>query len=185
MSFQDRIKTADDYANSLAEKLRGMGYIIEFTGTEHVAPNLQHELSSDKYTDITSRDIRYQPDAGIANPITGKSHYLEIKHSDAIEKHAYITYMEKHESGKSVMIAIKSRSGKEYWLPINELVLIDGNVTASKYRNPFPVDDDGWIAPRLMDKQRYYKWKQKHPRASGTPFRYIDFDAIRRWLRNE
>lgn len=185
MSFHDRIKSGDEYANELFERLKQSGKIIALNGAEHTHPEFHKILCGYKEPDNTSRWVRYQPDGVLTEPKTKKTWYIEAKRSETIEKDAYITYKKLYDAGCNVLLCIKRKSNDEYIVPIQFVLLIDGNITSSKYPPEIrmPVDDDGWLAPRLWSNAKYYKWKEKFTMASGTPFRYFDFKNMVEYLR--
>jgi hypothetical protein len=185
--FNYRLMKGNSYEDECFSRLSRMGFKVRRHGLEHIHPNLHNTLRNS--SDPTSELNRFQPDQLIQDMDLGNSCFIEVKHSDTIEKRPYQTYKALSDAFNcKVLICIKSKlTNAEYWVPIQSLELIPGSISVKEFppEERLPVDSDGWIAPRLLKKeasdyfnyQKYIEWK-KRSKGSGTPFRYFDFEVL-------
>jgi len=138
-----------DYANSGYEELKQ-------------SKNFQQRLK--ELDSKTAKRIRFFPDKIC---IFKECKLIEIKNSIFIERDAYNTYIELNNIDFKCGIII---------LYDNKLYFNDiKNVEFEKaFSYEIPVENNIWLCPRKLSKEKYYKWKNKHPKASGTDFAKIN-----------
>jgi len=165
MSFETRINKSKDAIKRFIEYAKEKQLDYAYSGYEELKSSPEFQDKIRKIDDITAKRIRYFPDMILVGK---KTWLLEIKHGKTIEKDAYDTYMELHNLCWNVGIVFLNNDNLKF-IRINDLMFI----LPKKYN--IPIIDDYWIAPRKMDKERYYEWKKIYPNASGTTYAYIDF----------
>jgi hypothetical protein len=190
-NFQNyRLKRGKSYEKDVFQRFQNMGFDITAHGLEKVHPGFHNFLKNSN--DPTSHLLRYQPDQLIREKQLGNISFIEVKYSDSIEKTPYQKYTILYEKlDCRILICIKSKSSKkEYWVPIEKLKLKSGRLSVNEFPpdRRLPVDEHGWIAPREWnnkDSKHYnpkkYRTWQIHSKASGTPFRYFDFEEIKEY----
>lgn len=171
--FDYRVRIAETFQSALFSTVGNMGFKWAINGTEHTHPEFVKNLTSS--TDQTSLSIRFQPDGICSIGNAPRCFYLEAKNGRNIEQTAYEQYMIHHKNGNVVVVVFGGLNN--HWAFIEDITLIDGEETVSRYRNPLPTMD-GWIAPRLLPLPKYLKWKQKNQIASGTPYKEVDKQSL-------
>jgi hypothetical protein len=177
MTFHDRTQKAEQYFQEIAQLFSSRGYKVVKTGVEvnysHTHPDLM-KLDND----LTAKYFRYHPDGFYIAEKFHQAVYFDAKASDSIEKDAYLIYQKMHSIGLRVLVCIKNKKNEQYHVPIQKICLVSGLETAK--RNPLPLDEDGWLAPRLLSPVKYQEWKNKC-RGSGTSYRYFDFAQMQKF----
>lgn len=179
MSFKDRLTIAERWSNECIEDLSASGWLVVPMGAENVAPEVQNALSMMRNPDATARFVRYMPDGFAVMVESEEAMFYDAKCGKSIEKDAYIAYMAFAGDNRRVYVRIKNGKDK-YNVPVRKLMFLNSHKEVEKYpvHLQMPIDEDGWIAPRLWCPEKYNKWKYRYSTASGTPFKYFDFDAI-------
>jgi hypothetical protein len=138
--------------------------------------------------DATARFLRYMPDGFAVHVGKEQGYFFDAKIGRSIEKDAYLAYMAFAGEDRRVYVCVKW-SGAVYWIPVRSLSFMDSADYVEQFspEKRMPIDEDGWIAPRLWPRPKYMGWKMMHPAASGTAFRYLDFLAMTqyRWMAAE
>ena len=172
-----RLPYAEEWQNECIERMKSDGWEVVPMGAENVAPSVQQALSMMANPDATARFVRYMPD-GFAVKIEDETAvFFDAKRGRSIEKDAYIAYLAFAGDDRNVHIMIKSDNGDIYYVPVRGLKFLCSHEYVSKFpeNKRMPIDEDGWIAPRLWLEDKYQGWKQRYKMASGTPFKYFDF----------
>ena len=171
--FQGRVIGHDLFKDEIARELKRWGFDVVDNGREvaHCGLNLNGS------NDIGSRLIRFAPDIAI---MWGKNtFYVDAKKSLFVEDQPYNHYCWMFDLGINVYIVSKNGSEKVRFSHIDDLEL-----TTASHR-VWPINEDGWIAPR--DHPDYAYLKQHYPPdgkpypGSGTPFRKMDFAYMAEW----
>lgn len=173
--FSERIKLAEEFQQSLFNKIKELGFYVAINGTEHTHPDYVRLIQGS--IDQTSLSIRFQPDGVACIGRIPRSFYVEAKNSRFIERTAYEQYYKLHESGSLVVVVFGKLDWK--WNFIEDIKLVSASETSSKYTDPFPIID-GWICPR-KDGRWYSGLKESYSRASGTPYREIMKSSLNNW----
>lgn len=185
-AFQTRCNAGMLWDDEVSQQLSSSGYEI---GRYNIENTAKHFIENPNYSfadNPSIKFIRYFPD-GIASDFNiNHAFFWDAKLGISIEKNAYDTYCEIGDSGREFYLFIKTVSTNSYFycVPISAVEFKNSAKYVSQFsiQNQMPVDENGWIAPRLWPEERYLSWKFKHPEASGTPFRYFDFDAMKQWV---
>jgi hypothetical protein len=180
MGFKDRTTKGDAYFKTIDQFFSSHGYIVVKTGIEEHYSRAHPDLLK-LPQDLTSKYFRYHPDGFYIATKENKSVYFDAKASDFIEKDAYLIYQLMMTMGLNVLICIQNRRGQEFHVPMTALILISGKESIKPFKYKLPLDSDDWIAPRLLSKPEYLKWKEKNPMASGTPYQYFNFEAMKQY----
>ena len=186
-AFTDvRLPYAKEWEVQNRQEIQAQGWQVVPMGAENVAPDVQKALSFMENPDSTARFVKYMPD-GFAVNIEGETAYFfDSKRGKSIEKDAYIAYIAFAGEDRKMFVMIKTDNGKIYDVPVSELKFLCSHKYVSKFpeHRRMPIDDDGWIAPRLWPDDKYLVWKAKCKNASGTPFKYFDFNKMQQFLRD-
>lgn len=196
--FEDRLVKGNMYAQSVLERLNTIpGVYAVINGLEHTHKNFHNHLNNFKSEDdFTTIFSRYQPDGIATNISSERTIIFEVKNSTSIEKNAFVVYYKWFEIGCRLFLIIRRKDSEElfseYCIPIEKVKLISGIESVEGYPNPFPVDSDDWISPRLLndpnsefyDQQKWGKYLNSK-KGSGTPFRYFDFDKMGQYRFSE
>lgn len=180
--FNERLKKGTKFENDVDIYLTKLGYIITDHGYERTHTKIQSEIN--EWKDETSKFIRYQPDRFAVDITTKTSFLYEQKNGDQIEKDAYLTYMNLYSIGCDILLFIKNKKKNVYKVNVENIKFIDSKKIINNMPNYFikpPIDEEGWISPRLLNKKDYYKWKNK-TRGSGTPYKYFDFENMEEYI---
>ena len=168
--FESRLAKGVEFETDLKAWLASRPSIraVVANGTEHTHPDFVSLLRNDRSP--AAKFVRFAPDGAVLHK-SGVIHY-DAKAAKAIEKDAYETYMNYVSCGCRVVLFVKNGE-TVYCRDIQHVRLIDGNETISKFpeNRRFPVDEDGWICPRLSRNQL-------NGRMSGTPYKEIDFASM-------
>ncbi|MFW9989887.1 MAG: hypothetical protein ACFFC3_14645 [Candidatus Odinarchaeota archaeon] len=185
MSFESRSKIGNMWSKKVFEIIKNKGLHVVSMGAENIVPEVHTILSFMKNPDNTSKFVRYMPDGFAIDEKKETAFFYDAKNGKAIEKDAYLTYLTFAADNRRLYIFIQNDADK-YCVPIDKLAFIDSYSEVSKYslEMQLPIDDDGWIAPRLLPENKYLKWKYSHSDKSGTPYKYFDFDAMKKYLFN-
>lgn len=187
MSFEDRVKKHDSYARYVFRKLEKEGKPVTILAIEHTHPSFIDKIKEYNLDDATSRVIANMPDGAYINLPKLETVLLDVKRGDSIEKKAYEEYITYYKRGCNLELRIKNKMEEEYQVPIQEIKFLDSDKYIEKTFSPenrMPIVD-GWICPRKWSLDKYNKWRDRNKRASGTPFKYIDFDGIREFRLNK
>lgn len=173
MGFKERLALAVAFEEEVRDQLsRVPGIVaIAMNGTEHTHPDFVEQLRANDTE--AAKFVRYAPDGVFLR--SGSVVHYDAKVARSIERDAYETYMKYHECGCSVLVFVK-HAGTIYCQYIENIRLEHGAATVERFDESqrFPVDEDGWILPRRSGRGLPGKM-------SGTPFRYIDFEAMKIW----
>ena len=178
--FAYRLKRGEEWAAEVVKIIEQRGWKTVPLGAENVAPEVHHLLSMMKNPDPTARFLRYMPDGFAVREESEEAFFFDAKSGPTIEKDAYLAYQAFAGSDRRVFVFVR-HLGNTYCVPVNDLRLQDSREVVRRYPRPLPVDEDGWIAPRLLPRDEYLRWKSRNPQASGTPFRYFDLGAMSRY----
>src|SRR5690606_30914853 len=137
-------------------------------------------LSMMKNPDPTARFLRYMPDGFAVREESEEAFFFDAKFGETIEKDAYLAYRTFAGSDRRGFVFIRHLRNT-YCVPVIDLRCQDAGEVARRYPRPLAVDEDGWIAPRLLPRDEYLQWKSRSPQASGTSFRYFDRRAMRNY----
>lgn len=175
-----RLPYAEQWQDECIERMKSDGWEVVPMGAENVAPSVQQALSMMANPDATARFVRYMPDGFAVKVEEETAIFFDAKRGKSIEKDAYIAYLAFAGDNRNVYIMIKSENGAVYRVPVKGLKFLCSREYVAKFTeyNRIPVDDDGWIAPRLWPEDRYREWKRRYQTASGTPFKYFDFKQM-------
>ena len=174
-NFDIRVEPGVEFERELFKELNAHKDVtaIALNGTEHTHPDFV-EIIRHNESDA-AKFVRYAPD-GVMECKSKRVIHFDAKAAKSIEKDAYNVYMKYHRTGCTVIIFVKHpATGMRYWQYVQNIQLLDSTIVVSQYpeHRRFPIDDDGWIAPRL---KRGFKSTKKY---SGTPFKYFDFDSFK------
>jgi len=177
--FAGRLGPHEDWAQQVFAHIEAHGWQVVPLGAERVAPDASKVLSAMRNPDATARFVRYMPDGFAIHRQKEKAFFFDAKVGRSIEKDAYIAYLAFAGKDRSVYVCLKNES-IVYWVPIKAIAFYDSEEYVSRFPpdRRMPIDEDGWIAPRLWLPSKYHNWKQQHPSASGTAFRYVDFGRL-------
>ncbi len=129
--------------------------------------DIEQKLLEGIKTDNPQRLLRYYTDFTIKlGDNSQELFFAEIKNSQFIEKDAYDTYLELDQNGYKIAIIIKDQN-KWLWCKPSELIL---QIVDIFNHDNLPTDGEFWVCPRKLPIHEYESWKEKHPKASGTPF---------------
>jgi len=174
-NFTKRSEPGVKFEKWLKEQLEESPRIkkVEKTGTEHTHPEFVELLRSNESN--AAIFVRFAPDGVYLTDKDNVVHY-DAKYGKSIEKNAYETYLKYKNAGCTVVLFV-AFGGIVYWQHIENVRLIPGQETVKKYppEKRWPVRKDEWIYPR--DKAGF----QSTDRFSGTPYREIDFDSMKKW----
>ena len=178
-----RLAPHEEWARLVFEHITQRGWSVVPMGAQVLAPQVAAMLSAMEQPDPTAAFVRYMPDGFAVHLGKQTTFFFDAKVGKTIEKAAYIVYQAFAGEDRAVFVCLKHRECV-YWVPIRDLAFLDSQVYVGRFpeQRRMPVDDEGWIAPRLWPRWKYLEWKQQHPEASGTPFRYFDFPAMTKWL---
>ena len=180
--FQTRLARGMEWDDEVSSCLSSQGYAIGRYNIENTAHHFTKHPGYATANNPSIRFVRHFPD-GVASDFTNNiAFFWDAKVGKTIEKDAYETYLEVGNNGREFYLFINSVAGK-FCVPIDYVSFVDSHDFVSKFKDSMrmPVDDDGWIAPRMWPEDKYRNWKRFHPSASGTPFRYFNFDRMDRW----
>jgi hypothetical protein len=182
MSFNDRLALGDIWAKEIKTILdNDKDLIIVPMGLENVLSNHYSILSSMKEPSSTIKFIRFFPDGYAINLKEEDAFFYDAKFGQTIEKDAFNTYCVFVGHDRRMVIFIKNYS-KIYCVPLQKIKFQNSEEKTSQYKHlKLPVDNEGWIAPRLLPEEKYKDWKLKNPLASGTPYKYFDFRAMEKY----
>ncbi len=181
--WEQRKGKGDKFQEEVKEILEFQKMLIVPMGAEKVAPEVQEQLWKMENPDSTARFFRYTPDGFAVDVENGVSFFYDCKDGRTIEKEAFKNYIVYAGEDRNVFVFIR-HGGKTYRVPLRCLAFLDSNNEVGRYSEEkrMPVDNDGWIAPRLWPKWKYDAWKASHLGASGTPFRYFDFQKMEQFV---
>jgi hypothetical protein len=179
--FEQRLAKGNVWLEEVKQLLERRGLRTVLIGAEHVAPEVHKALSDMRNPDATAMFVRYLPDGFAVNIGTEEAFFFDAKAGKTIEKKAYETYLDFAGKDRKVFIFIRNSKGETYCVPVRELRFRNSQEVVAKYNFQLPIDEGGWIAPRLLNEEDYRRWKKRHPEASGTPYRYFDFDAMKQY----
>jgi hypothetical protein len=179
--FANRLSRGVEFQNEVQEIVKRNGWEFVPMGAENIAPNVHRMMSKMENPDNTVRFVRYMPDGFAVHPEKEEAFFLDCKHSDTIEKDAYINYLTYAGEDRRVYVFIKSQD-QVYCVPLKKLQFQDSHEVVRKYPNPMPVDSEGWIAPREWPDEKYLAWKSRYRSASGTAYKYIDFERLEKYI---
>lgn len=180
--FAYRLKRGEEWAAEVVRFIEEQGWKTVPLGAENVAPEAHRLLSFMKNPDPTARFLRYMPDGFAVKEEGEEAFFFDAKSGPTIEKNAYLAYQAFAGNDRRVFVFI--RNGDDtYCVPIRKLKFLDSwdCVRSFPPDRQMPVDEDGWIAPRLWPEAKYLAWKRRNPHASGTPFRYFDLGAMSKY----
>lgn len=180
--WKKRKQKGGSWAKQVRDMLEDKGHHVVFIGAEHIAPEVHDLLSGMELPDKTAQFIRFMPDCFLVHGERDEAYFVEAKAANNIEKQAYEAYDILCEKDLNVYLVIRYR-GKCYCCHFDDLPLIDSRQVVEQYSNPLPIDQDGWIAPRLQPMIDYRRWKRRFPHASGTPYKRIDLDRLTPWKK--
>lgn len=181
-AFQMRCASGMVWDEEVSTQLSSVGYEIGRYNIENTAKHFTQNPHYANSDNPSIRFVRYFPD-GIASDFKNNcAFFWDAKIGTSIERNAYETYLEFNVNGREFYLFIKNGTSI-YCTPLLEVCFLNSYTYVSQFRekNRMPIDDDGWIAPRLWNEAKYLNWKYTHPNASGTPFRYFDFDSMKNW----
>ncbi len=178
--FAYRLKRGEEWAAEVVKIIEQRGWKTVPLGVENVASEVHRLLSMMKNPDPTARFLRYMPDGFAVREESEEAFFFDAKSGETIEKDAYLAYRALAGSDRRVFVFIR-HLGNTYCVPVNDLRFKDSWEVVRRYPRPLPVDEDGWIAPRLLPRDEYLRWKSRNPQASGTSFRYFDLPAMRKY----
>ncbi len=183
--WEQRRGRGEKFQEEVKGMLKSQGKLIVPMGAEKVAPRVQEMLRKIENPDNTARFFRYTPDGFAVDVESGEAFFYDCKDGRAIEKEAFENYVAYAGEDRSVFVFIK-HGEKTYQVPLRGLSLLDSWEEVGRYceEKRMPIDEDGWIAPRLWPKWKYDEWKANHQGASGTPFRYFDFKKMEQFVLN-
>jgi len=129
--------------------------------------------------DATIRFLRYMPDGFAVHAGTQQGWFVDAKVGRSIEKDAYLVYTAFAGDDRNVCVYVKSGMDV-YVVSARDLRFLDSSEYVGRFSpdDRMPIDEAGWIAPRLWPRQKYLMWKRNHPEASGTAFKYLDLDSM-------
>lgn len=177
-AFEMRCEKGSKWAAEVKAILEERGHSVVPMGAEHIAPKVQQALTRMDDPDPTAMFVRFLPDCFLVHGTREDAYFIDAKCGSSIEKEAYSAYMLLANSGLNVYVMIKY-GGNIYCVSVDELPFKDSQEHVQQYPNPHPVDEDGWIAPRLRPDAR--AWAKSHPNASGTRYKEIDFSRLHEW----
>lgn len=172
--FQKALIKAKKWEIEVKKYLTKHGWIVVPMGAENILPEVQEAIKRMKKPDGTAKFIKYLPDGFAINVKKEKAFFYDAKNSKSIEKEAYLTYMIFAGKNRNFYLFIKA-DYYVYIVPIRKLYLKQPKII-NEYS--LPIDDDGWASPRLWPSEKYLDWKRKYPSASGTAFKYFDFEKM-------
>ncbi len=172
--FQKVLVKAKRWETEVNQHLTKRGWIVVPMGTENILPKVQKAIINMKDPDETANFIKYLPDGFAVNIEKEKAFFYDAKNGKSIQKEAYQTYMMFAGKNRNFYLFIKNES-YVYIVPIRKICLKPPKII-NEYS--LPIDDDGWASPRLWSTEKYLAWKNKHPYASGTAFKYFDFEKM-------
>jgi hypothetical protein len=172
MTFQNRVTGSQPFEDSIITDLRSWGFELSKNGSEHTHVNFINKLQRSE--DATSIMVRYTPDLVVAFGEIPYSAYVEIKKSVCIEKNAYLNYMRLMNGGANIFVVIDTGECIKF-SRVENIKLYTGN-----NKNGFPIDDDGWISPRLDQKILAVAIKNGF-KGSGTPYKVISTGNLFDW----
>lgn len=147
------------------------GYEFAKSGYEELissSPEFKERIQ--KLDTKTAKRIRFFPDYQLVSELD--AHLIEVKASKSMEKSAYDIYMDLQSIGYNVAVMIYDED-----FDILKAVRINKLCFQHIRHADCPIIDNIWMAPRNMSDTEYRAWKHRHPKASGTTFGFIDFDA--------
>lgn len=166
VNFIDRIQKSQSAIERFDKYLAYHSIPYALTGYEDLAASEPFMQRIRQLNDTTSNRIRYFPDRCVVGK---KTRLVEIKHSDAIEKDAYDTYIDLSSIGYDVAIVVLHNK-KMLFADINDVVI------KAAHSNRIPVVDGKWLAPRELPENEYLQWK-RISHGSGTTHGWIDFET--------
>lgn len=184
--FEQRLERGNIWADEVRRIVEAKGWLTVPIGAENLTPKVSAALSRMKNPDVTVSFIRYLPDGFAINVGLEQAFFFDAKVGKSIQKEAYEVYLAFANRSRKMFLFIHAE-GCNYCIPVQKLCFLD----SQKYVNRFPlnqqlpVDDEGWIAPRLWPQSKYLDWKARNPNASGTPFRYFDLEAMKKFKLKE
>ena len=176
IDFNTRYAGSVHCVNAVFNELSTMGFTVVLNGIEYTHPDFSSLLRQSK--DATSLMIRYAPDGIVGIGLPVKSYYVEVKtykKSIYIEKDAYLNYMRiSNNGGMVILICINSENTHKLWNFINCIQFVENKYIG----NDWPIDSDGWMAPRL---HRNWHNIKRHYSGSGTPYRCVNCNTLLQW----
>lgn len=172
-NFRTRVESHDELVEAILGDLRRWGYEAHKNGRETVP--FSGALSI--MTDPAAKEMRFKPDIVVL--FDKRLIYLEAKDSRYIEKDPYIEYCNLCKRGSLVYIVFRDKNGSLHFCRADRLELQQG------WHDIWPIDEDGWIAPRKHP--RYQEYKFNYPKTgkpypgAGTPFRAVDYSEMIDW----
>jgi len=169
----------DSYRMPKAEQaMRAFERWCEYNGFDYAKSGYEELISSSpeyksriqKLDTKTANRIRFFPDYQLVTELD--AHLVEVKGGKSIEKSAYDIYMDLKSIGYNVAIMVYDVD-----FDVMQAAKIEKLILSKPRFNDCPFIDDLWAAPRNLPDNEYYEWKKNHPRASGTTFAFMDFDA--------
>lgn len=181
-AFQMRCAAGMLWDDEVSSHLSSQGYEIARHNVENTAPHFAKYPNYATSDNPSIRFVRYFPDGVAADFKNNVAFFWDAKNGNSIEKNAYETYLEFGANGREFFLFIKY-DHNIYCVPLGEVKFFNSFQYVSRFPEytRMPVDDGGWIAPRLWPEKKYLQWKYKNPEASGTPYRYFDFGDMKHW----
>lgn len=182
--FDRRRQPHDEAVAAEKQRLEKEGHLVLPLGVERYPEDIRGALSKMNKANGTIKHERHQPDLLDVDPQTENGEYVELKVAKTIERDSYNACKRKAETGGRLIVKIHHpETDARYEVPFGALAFKDSWAVVSEFPEDkrMPVDDDGWINPRLWPDGKYLRWKRSHPSGSGTAFRYFDFSAMEQY----
>lgn len=166
-----RAAYGEEFSKEIFEDLQRWGFSVAMNGTEHTHSDFVKLLKTSR--DKTSLMIRYAPDGVIAIGKVPRSAYVEAKRSKYIERDAYENYLRLANDGAIVFVVFSVGGNKLFDLAQNIQFLPPHEL------NDWPLDDDGWMCPRLHPN--FLEKKRNGFNGSGTPYKAVAWENLHKW----
>lgn len=170
MAFDSRLAKAKAFEDDVERFCIACGYQVAKNGTEHTHPIFVELLRQNNSE--ASKFVRFAPDGVALMAACGVVHW-EAKSGNNIERDAYETYLKYHDMDCRVLVFVRSNRGNVYCQWIERIGFVPSIDVVSRFKRRHPIDEDDWITPRA-DPNRI-----KSGRASGTPYKEIDFESLK------
>ncbi len=166
MSFEERQKIGAGFEDMCISYIESHGVDVARLGIEFKTDLL-------KIVEFNNSDgglfFRFMPDliAKKGGENDSEIFLFEAKNTSkkAIEKNAYNVYS-RLDNIVPVYVLFKVKTDV-YCGRVSDIKFLDSHDVVNRYSNPFPVDDDGWIAPNRQLRN-----------GSGTSYRVIDLNSL-------
>ena len=146
---------------------------VTHNGTEHTHGSFMDDLRKDNSKSAIA--LRFKPDISAIHKSIGLC-YADAKRALTMEKTAYNNYMREVEVNEETIFIFIERTvryqNEAYWQRVEKIEFIDSQMIVDGFapQDRFPIDDDGWIAPRLNGSRA--------GNGSGTPYREVNIDSF-------